>query len=134
MISALLHSHISIDEINSLTTDEKDLLLAICNIWAPIRPPMPSAEDPYPITLNIIRSAKREAILDRVIQAEKVITDEARPIYEGLREKLSVPVVKKVEEPPVSGSVPTISGSVDVTVPEVPTSDSGSITPITGSI
>ena len=89
---ALLFPHITIEEINSLTTDEKDLLLMICNIWAPIRPPMPSIEDPYPISLNMIRSTRKECILDRIIKAEKVITDLARPIYIELRKKLSIPL------------------------------------------
>lgn len=113
---SLLYPHITIDEVNSLTTDEKDLLLIICNIWAPIHPPMPSPEDPYPITLNIIRATKREAILDRVIQAEKIIKDEAKEVYSGLRYKLNIPL-----PPPPSVEPPT------VIVNEPNTVDTGSI-------
>jgi len=105
--------HISIDEIKSLSEDEANILLYICNIWAPITPFISTPEEPYPVSLNIIRYARKESILDRVIQAEPTIKDGARSIYESLRNKLSIPVVKKVEETTVSGSIDTsITGSV----------------------
>jgi len=138
-----MFKHITIEEMNSLNEDEKILLLCICNIWAPIRPPMPSTEDPYPITLNIIRYTIREAVLDRIIQAEKVIKLEAKSIYENLCLKLKIPrpevvkeTVKEVEKTEVSGSITPplpddnnmVTGSVDLTNTNV----SGSVS--TGNI
>jgi len=95
---ALLYAHITIEEINSLTIDERDLLLIICNIWAPIRPPVPTEDNPYPISLNLIRATRRECIIDRIVQAEKVIIDSALPVYIELRKKLSIPGEVKIPE------------------------------------
>lgn len=91
MIPAGLWPHITIDEINSLSEDEAFMILYICNVWAPIRPPVPSENDQHPITLNLIRYARREAILDRVKQAESVVKEEHKEIYNGLKTKLKVP-------------------------------------------
>lgn len=90
MIPSGLWPHITIDEINSLSEDEAFMLLHFCNVWAPIRPPVPSTEDPYPVTLNLIRYAKREAILDRIKQADPIIKEEFKEIYNGLKTKLKV--------------------------------------------
>jgi len=90
MIPSCLWPHISIDEINSLSEDESFMLLYLCNVWAPIRPPMPSEDDPHPITLNLIRYVKRNAITDRIKQAEPIVKEEYREIYNGLKTKLSV--------------------------------------------
>ena len=78
------------EEINSLTESEADMLLYICNVWAPIKPPMPTEDDPHPINLNVIRYAKRPSILDRIKQSESVIKEESKEIYNGLKTKLNV--------------------------------------------
>ena len=83
--------HISIEEINSLSEDEAFMLLYLCNVWAPIRPPTPSEEDPYPVNLNLIRYANKNAILDRIKQAEPIVKEEFKEIYNGLKTKLKVP-------------------------------------------
>lgn len=85
-----LWPHITIEEMDSLTEQESDMLLYICNVWAPVRPPVPSEEDPYPMTLNLIRYVRREAILDRIKQAESVVKEEHKEIYNGLKMKLKV--------------------------------------------
>jgi hypothetical protein len=90
MIPAGLWPHITIDEINSLSEDEAFMLLYLCNVWAPIRPPVSSADDPYPVTLNLIRYCKKEAVFDRIKQAESVIKEEHKEIYNGLKTKLKV--------------------------------------------
>lgn len=90
MIPTGLWPHITIDEINSLSEDEAFMLLYFCNVLAPIRPPMPSEEDTYPITLNVIRYAKRESILDKVKQSEPNIKEEFKEIYNGLKTKLKI--------------------------------------------
>lgn len=90
MIPSGMWPHITIDEINSLSEDEAFMLLYLCNVWAPIRPPVPSTEDPYPITLNLIRCSKKEAIFDRIRQAEPIIKEEFKEIYNGLKTKLKV--------------------------------------------
>jgi hypothetical protein len=51
---------------------------------------MPSEDDPHPITLNLIRYVKRNAITDRIKQAEPIVKEEYREIYNGLKTKLSV--------------------------------------------
>lgn len=91
MIPSELWPHVTIEEINSLTEDESCMLLFICNVWAPIRPPMPTEENPHPLSLDLIRSARRIAIIDRVIQAKPIIKDESIEIYNGLRIKLNIP-------------------------------------------
>jgi hypothetical protein len=90
MIPAHLLPHIRIEEINSLSEDEAFMLLYLCNVWAPIRPPTPSEDDPYPMTLNLIRSVKRVAIVDRIKQSESIVKEEYKEIYNGLKTKLSV--------------------------------------------
>jgi len=90
MIPAGLWPHITMDEINSLSEDEAFMLLYICNVWAPIRPPVPSEDDPHPITLDLIRYVRKEAILDRVKQAESTVKEEHKEIYNGLKTKLKV--------------------------------------------
>jgi len=90
MIPVGLWSHVTIDEINSLSEDEAFMLLYFCNVWAPIRPPVSSTEDPHPITLNLIRYVRREAILDRVKQSESIVKEEYKEIYNGLKTKLKV--------------------------------------------
>jgi hypothetical protein len=90
MIPAAMWPHIKIEEINSLSEQESDMILYLCNVWAPIKPPTPSEDDPYPITLNLIRYVKRVAIIDRIKQAESVIKEEHREIYNGLKTKLNV--------------------------------------------
>lgn len=90
-LPAVLHPHIKIEEINSLTEQETDMLLYICNVWAPIRPPMPTEGNPHPITLTLIRATNRHAIIDRVIQACVVIKDNGKEIYNSLRTKLGIP-------------------------------------------
>lgn len=106
MIPIGLWPHIKIEEINSLTEDEADMLLYICNVLYPIKLP----ESSEPINLNIIRHAKRPAIIDRVTQACSVITEEGKPIYNGLRGKLGLPIpeikeeVKEILNGPVTGS------------------------------
>lgn len=82
--------HITIEEINSLSEDESFMLLYLCNVWAPIRPPVSSEEDPHPISLNLIRYAKRNAIVDRIKQSEPLIKEEFKEIYNGLKTKLKV--------------------------------------------
>jgi hypothetical protein len=89
-IPAVMWPHIRMEEINSLTEQESDMLLYICNVWAPIRPPTPEPEDPYPISLDIIRYAKRESIIDRIKQAETIIKEESKEIYNGLKTKLGI--------------------------------------------
>lgn len=99
MIPSELWSHVTIEEINSLTEDESCMLLFICNVWAPIRPPMPTEGDPFPLSLDLIRSARRVAIIDRVIQAQPIIKDESIGIYNGLRIKLNIPDPPTPEPP-----------------------------------
>lgn len=89
-MSPLMYSHITTEEIQSLTGDESLILLYICNIWAPISPPVSSVDNPYPITLNSIRYANKKSIVDRVLQAEGVISDIGFEIYNGLRIKLGL--------------------------------------------
>ncbi len=113
MIPQSLYQHITIEDIEGLSEQEADMLLYICNVWAPIRPPMPTEEDPHPINLNMIRVIRKPAVLDRVRQAESIIKDEARLIYESLRNKFGIPV----EKPPIvltaetTGSVLPTTGS-----------------------
>lgn len=97
MLPSVMWPHISIEEVNSLNENEADMLLFICNVWAKISPPVSVEDDPYPINLNVIRYAKRQSILDRVKQAESIIKDESRSIYEALCNKLSIPIEKKVD-------------------------------------
>jgi hypothetical protein len=103
MIPSGMWPHISIDEINSLTEDEADCLLYICNTLYPIKLP----ESSEPIGLNIIRYAQRSSIIDRVTQACSVVTEEGKPIYNGLRSKLGLPVpeIKEGTKEILSGSV-----------------------------
>jgi hypothetical protein len=110
-----MFQHITIEEIHSLTEDELDMLIFICNIWAPIRPPIVESGETY-LGITHIRSAKRDSILDRVIQAEKIVAPVGMEIYEELRKKLSIPVVKNIEratEPFIMNNIGscTISGS-----------------------
>ncbi len=81
--------HIKIEEVSSLTEDEASMLLYICNVWAPIK--LPQCKEEHPITLNLIRCAQRSAIIDRVIQAHSVISEEGKEIYNSLRTKLNIP-------------------------------------------
>lgn len=90
MIPPSLHRHITVEEINSLSEDEVDMLLYICNVWAPIKPPMPTEDNAYPVTLNIIRSTIKEAVIDRVTQANSVISDEGKEVYNSLKTKLGI--------------------------------------------
>lgn len=90
MIPPGMFPHITIEEINSLSEDESFMLLYLCNVWAPIRPPVSSEEDPHPISLNLIRYAKRNAIVDRIKQSEPLIKEEFKEIYNGLKTKLKV--------------------------------------------
>lgn len=90
MIPALLYPHITIEEINTLSDTEKDMLLYICNVWAPIDLPFSSPDNIYPISLNIIRYVRKDAIVDRINQAEAVIKDEAKEIYAGLKAKIGI--------------------------------------------
>lgn len=91
MIPALLWPHITIEEINSLTDEEAGMLLYIVNVWAPIRPPIPTENRPYPISLTLVRAVHRNAVIDRIIQACTVIKDEGKEIYNNLRTKLGIP-------------------------------------------
>lgn len=90
----------------SLSSDEQDMLLYVCNVIFPIRPPTPSGSEPYPVTLTMVRATEKNSILERIKQAEPQIKDEGRLVYEGLREKLGIPVEKKVvsEKTEVTGS------------------------------
>lgn len=90
MIPQGMFPHITLDEINSLSEDEAFMLLYLCNVWASIRPPTPSEEDPYPVTLNLIRCVNRHAILDRIKQAESIVKEECKEIYNGLKTKLKI--------------------------------------------
>jgi hypothetical protein len=105
MIPSGLWSHISIEEINSLTEDETDVLLYICNVLYPIK--LPEATEEHPITLNHIRYAQRNAIIGRVIQACSVVTEEGKEVYNGLRTKLGLPVpeIKEESKEILSGSL-----------------------------
>jgi hypothetical protein len=90
LIPANLWPHITIDEINSLSEDESFMLLYICNVWAPIKPPIPTEEDPHPITLNLIRYSKKESIIDRIKQSEPNVKEEFKEIYNGIKTKLKI--------------------------------------------
>lgn len=74
------------EEISSLTEQELDVLLYICNVIKPIKPPAPEGE----VTLNIIRAAKRESILNRVKECESMFKEEHKPIIDGLKTKLGI--------------------------------------------
>jgi hypothetical protein len=106
-----MKQHITIEEMSNLSHDEQDMLLYICNIWAPIRPPIPTEEEPHPVTLNIIRSVDKRAIIDRINQAcNIVITEEGKGIYNKLRCHLGLPEhefqkVEEIKNCEVSGSV-----------------------------
>jgi len=82
--------HITLEEMGSLTEQESDMLLYICNVWAPIKPPNSSETDKYPITLDIIRYTNKIAIIDRIKQIESQIKEESKEIYNGLKMKLKV--------------------------------------------
>lgn len=101
--------HITIDEVNSLSESEADMLLYICNIWAPIKLPPATEQDPHPITLNLIRYGKRNAILDRIKQSESVIKEEYKEIYIGIKTKFGMVIdeLKKTEpaSEPTTGSI-----------------------------
>jgi hypothetical protein len=90
MIPSGMLPHITIEEINSLSEDEAFMLLYLCNVWAPIRPPVSSEEDPHPVSLNLIRYANKNAVIDRIKQSEPLIKEEFKEIYNGLKTKLKV--------------------------------------------
>lgn len=117
MIPPRLWPHVSIEEINSLTEDEVDILLYICNILYPIRPPTPSETNPHPITLNLIRCAQKQSVISRVMQACSAVTEEGKPIYNGLRTKLGIPnppepTPEPIKEEPKQILIGPPSGSV----------------------
>ncbi len=93
-----MHAHISIEEMNSLTEAETDMLLYICNVLYPIRPPVPTEHNKHPITDTYIRSANKDFILARVIESESAISETGKEVYNTLRNKLSIPLEKKVEQ------------------------------------
>jgi hypothetical protein len=114
-------NHIRIEEIKSLSEIESNMLLYICNVWAPIVFCAPDPENPHPVTLNLIRYCKREAIIDRINQAENVIKDEGKEIYNGLRVKLGMPLIEfkpidssavKPEEPIVVDETKTVESVI----------------------
>jgi hypothetical protein len=104
ILPAQMFKHISNEEFRSLSEDELIMLLYICSVWAPIKPPF-SEDDKLLISTSTILAARREAILDRVIQAEKIVSDSGMGVYESLRQKISITVVKKVVTTEISGSI-----------------------------
>lgn len=99
-------THITIDEIKSLTESEASMLLYICNVLDPIIPPISTPNNLYPISLNIIRCAYRDSILNRINKSESHIKEEAREIYNGLRTKVNLsPIVFPVMSTVITESV-----------------------------
>lgn len=86
----LMHLHFTIEEIGLLTESEKDVILYICNVLFPYDLPTADETNPYPISLNLIRYAKRESVIEKIKQAESHIKDEYKEIYNGLKTKLGV--------------------------------------------
>jgi hypothetical protein len=98
MIPAQLHNHVTIEETQSLTDSEMGMLLYICNVVCPMEY-ISTPENPFPITLTLIRAARREAVLERVARAEVAVKDQT--VYNGLRAKLGLaPVEVKAPELP----------------------------------
>jgi hypothetical protein len=97
----MLYAHITLQELDSLTEQEKDMLFYICNVLFPIRPPFPTEEDKYPVATCFILAAIRDSVIQRITSAEPKIKEEALEIYNGLRSKLGLSLVeiKKVEPP-----------------------------------
>ena len=90
MIPSQLFSHLRIEDISLLVEDEQDMLLYICNVIFPIKPPTPTPEDTHPITLNIIRYVVKESIIERVKQAQPKIKEESMDVFNRLKVKLGI--------------------------------------------
>lgn len=90
MIPSALWAHITIEEINSLTEDELDMLLYICNVLYPIK--LPECKEENCVTLNLIRYTQKPSIISRINDAHSSINEEGKLIYNNLRQKLNLPI------------------------------------------
>lgn len=92
----------TLEQLSSLTEDELDLALYVCNV---IAPPFTGMEIP-PRGLTWFRPG---ALEQKLVSCFNKVLPEAHPIYSSLLTKLNVQHEIKKNETPVSGSV---SGSL----------------------